>query len=346
MTTGETQSLDTSSPNPTPPSADKRYAELVRRVKAARLLDRRPGIYAARIVCSGAMFASGWVAFALTGDSWWQLIVALFLAISYTQVGFIAHDAGHRQVFRNPKLNNALLLVSANAGIGIAAGWWFRNHNRHHAHPNNTEFDPDVNLRIFAYSHEQGEKKAGVDRFVSRHQHLLYFPLLSFLGFSLHIESVLVVLRNGVKHRWIEGSLLLGHFLAYVIAVAIVLPPSKAFAFVLLHQLVFGLYLGSTFAPNHKGMEMFSKDDEPTFLERQVRSSRNVRGGAVMSYILGGLNYQIEHHLFPSMPRPNLRKARTIVKSFCEEMELPYAERSLFGSFGDVTRHFRATRSA
>jgi fatty acid desaturase len=173
---------------------------------------------------------------------------------------------------------------------------------------------------------------------------LLYFPLLSFLGFSLHIESTLVVLRNGVKNRWLEGSLLLGHFVAYAAAVAFVLPPSKMLAFVLLHQMVFGLYIGSTFAPNHKGMEMF-ENGEPSFLERQVRSSRNVRGGAMMSYLLGGLNYQIEHHLFPSMPRPNLRKARTIVKAFCEEMELPYAERSLFASFGDVTRHFRATRS-
>lgn len=290
------------------------------------------------------MFAVGWAAFVVVGNSWWQLAVAVYLGVAFTQVGFLAHDAGHRQAFRSVRANKALLLICANAGVGIASGWWFRNHNRHHAHPNNTALDPDVRLRLFAYSHEQTGEKSGVDKFVSHYQHLLYFPLLCFLGFSLHIESTLVVLRNGVTNRRLEGSLLFLHFASYITALLLVLPPAKILAFVVLHQVLFGLYLGSTFAPNHKGMEMYS-GAEPSFLERQVRTSRNVRGGLMMNYLLGGLNYQIEHHLFPSMPRPNLRRARPIVKSFCEEIGLPYAERSLFGSFREVVHHFRSTRT-
>jgi fatty acid desaturase len=322
---------------------DRRYADLVGRVKAARLLERRQGLYLARSAVTLFSLAAGWAAFFLIGNSWWQIVVAVYLAVAFTQLGFLGHDAGHRQAFRSPRANNALLLLCANAGMGIASGWWFGNHVRHHAHPNNTDLDPDVRLRLFAYSHKQTSTKTGIDKFVSRYQHALYFPFLCFLGFSLHIESVLVVLRNGVKRKWLEGSLLVVHFVAFMAAVTLVLSPLRLLAFVLVNQMVFGLYLGSTFAPNHKGMEMYT-DGEPTFLDRQVCSSRNVRGGALISYLFGGLNHQIEHHLFPSMPRPNLRKARPIVKSFCEEVGLPYTETSLYNSFRQVVQHFRSTR--
>jgi Fatty acid desaturase len=77
-----------------------------------------------------------------------------------------------------------------------------------------------------------------------------------------------------------------------------------------------GLYLGSVFAPNHKGMPILSRDDDSDFLRRQVLTARNVRGGRLTDLLLGGLNYQIEHHLFPSMPRPSLRRAQPLVHAY------------------------------
>ena len=333
----------------TPPKAptDTRYAELVREIKTAGLMERRSGVYAFRCALTFASFAAGWIAFFLVGESWWQIAVAVYLAGAFTQVAFLAHDGGHRQAFGSRKANDALLLVTGNLGVGIASGWWFGNHNRHHAHPNNTELDPDVNLRFFAYSDGQTGLKSGIDKFVARYQHALYFPLLTLLGGSLHIESVVMVLRRNVTRPLLEGSLIVVHQVLFFGALIAVLgsSPMKLAVFLLVNQMLFGLYLGSTFAPNHKGMEMYEDTgDEPSFVDRQIRTSRNVRGNHFMSYAMGGLNHQIEHHLFPAMPRPNLIKARPIVMNFCKRHDLPYAEASAFDSVRQVVAHFKKTR--
>jgi fatty acid desaturase len=121
--------------------------------------------------------------------------------------------------------------------------------------------------------------------------------------------------------------------------VFLVLSPVKAVVFILVQQALFGLYLGLSFAPNHKGMPVLSKDDETDFLRRQVMTSRNVRGGWLVDFALGGLNYQIEHHLFPSMPRPNLRHSRAIVRAYCERHGVAYLETTLIRSYGQALRH-------
>ena len=121
-----------------------------------------------------------------------------------------------------------------------------------------------------------------------------------------------------------------------------VLSPLQAIAFVVVQQGLFGLYLGCSFAPNHKGMPTLTEADQLDFLRRQVLTSRNVRGSRVVDWVLGGLNYQIEHHLFPNMPRPNLRRAQPLIRTFCQDYNLPYTEASLFGSYAEAVRHLHA----
>jgi fatty acid desaturase len=86
-------------------------------------------------------------------------------------------------------------------------------------------------------------------------------------------------------------------------------------------------------------MPMLAADDQTDFLRRQVLTSRNVRGGPLVDFALGGLNYQIEHHLFPSMPRPNLRRAQALIRAFCHEHGIPYCETSLVRSYAMALRH-------
>ena len=88
-----------------------------------------------------------------------------------------------------------------------------------------------------------------------------------------------------------------------------------------------------------KGMPMLAEGEELYFLRRQVLTSRNVRGIRLVDFLLGGLNYQIEHHLFPNMPRPNLRQAQPLVRAFCQEHDLSYSEASMFGSYAEAVRH-------
>src|SRR5207248_1178160 len=138
----------------------------------------------------------------------------------------------------------------------------------------------------------------------------LFFALLCFEALMLRVSSVQAVLRREVKHLTLEAILLSGQTVCYLTAVLLVLSPLKAVLFITVQQALMGVYLGCSFAPNHKGMPVLAKGEQLDYLRKQVLTSRNVRGGRWVDFLLGGLNYQIEHHLFPSMPRPNLRHAQ------------------------------------
>jgi fatty acid desaturase len=316
------------------------FSDLMRQVKDAGLLERRRGYYVMKMVVTGGLFAAGWAGFVLLGDSWWQLAVAAFLAFVFTQSGFIGHDAGHRQIFPSKRANYLVGLVQGNLAIGLSYGWWVDKHNRHHAHPNTEDKDPDIDIGALAFTAGQASgKRSRVTRFIARHQRYLFFPLLLLEGLQLHVSSVQAVIRPGLRHRFWEASLLAVHTLGYLAAVLLVLSPVKAVVFVVVQQALFGLYLGCAFAPNHKGMPMLSADDQTDFLRRQVLTSRNVRGNWLTDFALGGLNYQIEHHLFPSMPRPNLRHSQRVIRAFCERHGISYLETGLVESYAQALRH-------
>ena len=105
-------------------------------MKQAGLLERRHWRYVCRITATIALLAAGWAVFVLVGDSWWQLAVAVFLAVMFTQAGFLGHDAGHRQIAGSRRVSGILGVLLGNLGIGLSYGWWVAKHIRHHAHPN------------------------------------------------------------------------------------------------------------------------------------------------------------------------------------------------------------------
>jgi fatty acid desaturase len=174
---------------------------------------------------------------------------------------------------------------------------------------------------------------------VARYQAFLFFPLLLLEAAQLHVASAKAILRGRGRANAIEALLLIVHVAGYLTALFLVLSPLQAAVFVLVQQGLFGLYLGCSFAPNHKGMPTLTEAEELDFLRTQVLTSRNVRGSRLVDFLLGGLNYQIEHHLFPNMPRPNLRHAQPLVRAFCQEHDLPYSEATMFGSYAEALRH-------
>ncbi|MFY1668376.1 fatty acid desaturase family protein [Plantactinospora sp. WMMB334] len=319
------------------------YSRLSRRVSAAGLLERRTGWYVARIALTVGLFAVGWIAFAAVGDSWWQLAVAVFLAGATTQVAFLGHDAGHRQMFRNRRASEVAGLLAGNLAIGLSYGWWVDKHNRHHANPNHEHDDPDVGAGALVWTSEQALATRGFGRWLARRQAYLFFPMLLLEGLALHVASVRA-LTDGtpMRHRRAEAILLALHTAGYLGALFTVLSPGRALAFLVVHQGLWGLYMGCSFAPNHKGMPMVGDGDDLDFLRKQVLTSRNVRGGALVDFALGGLNYQIEHHLFPSMPRGNLGRAQPIVAEYCAEQGIPYEQTGLFDSYRQALRHLHA----
>jgi fatty acid desaturase len=328
-----------------PPSHKGRWSEytlLSRQLKQAGLLERRRGYYAARIGCNLALLAAGLAAFFLLGDSWWQLLTAAYLAVVATQLTFVGHDAGHRQIFRSRRANDLVGLFHGNLLVGISFGWWVPKHNAHHSNPNDEELDPDIGIAVLAFTAAQARGKRGLARVISRSQAFLFFPLLLLEAAHLHVASVKAIVKGRGRANVVEALLLLVHLAVYVTVLLLVLTPVQALAFAIVQQGLFGLYLGCSFAPNHKGMPTLTEADQLDFLRRQVLTSRNVRGSRFVDFLLGGLNYQIEHHLFPNMPRPNLRRAQPLVREFCRQHDLPYTEASLVGSYSEALRHLHA----
>jgi fatty acid desaturase len=329
---------------PTPPRARRwsEFTQLSRQIKQAGLLDRRYGYYTAKLSLNLVLLAAGGAAFVALGDSWWQLVTAAYLAVVFTQIAFVGHDAGHRQIFRSRRANNLVGLVHANLLVGISFGWWVAKHDRHHTNPNHQDLDPDIDIPALAFTTGQARDKRGLARVVARYQAFLFFPLLLLEAAQLHVASAKAIVRGSGRATVVEALLLVLHAAGYVAALVLVLSPLQAVAFIVVQQGLFGLYLGCAFAPNHKGMPTLTDAEELDFLRRQVLTSRNVRGSRPVDFLLGGLNYQIEHHLFPNMPRPNLRHAQPLVRAFCQEHDLPYTEATIFGSYAEALRHLHS----
>ncbi|MEV4604164.1 acyl-CoA desaturase [Amycolatopsis sp. NPDC049253] len=334
----DTASAAALSPLTSRDTGDRDYVELSREIRAAGLLKRRRGYYAVKIGLTFLAFAAGCAAFALIGDSWWQLATAVFFAVMSTQLAFLGHDAGHQQIFRSRAANDRLGRVLGGV-IGISYQWWTGKHTRHHAHPNHEESDPDLDIPLLAFTRDQSRDRHGLVRWTARNQAVLFFPLLLLEGLSLHWAAVKAVRDPAMPRRRSEASIQLVSLACYLTAVFLVLSPPVAIAFIAVHQGLWGVYMGCSFAPGHKGMPTYSGSATPGFVARQVLTSRNVRGSRWVDGLLGGLNYQIEHHLFPTMPRPNLPRAQPLVRTFCASRGIDYAECGLLRSYRYVLAH-------
>ncbi len=332
----------------TPPSVEaasragsrEDFRQLAHLMRREGLLERRYGYYWVKISLTLLALIGGCAAFVALGDSWWQLAVAVFFAVIFAQVAFLGHDAGHNQICRTGRANDRFGYLFAGI-VGMSYGWWMGKHTRHHANPNHEGDDPDIDIPLLAFTRTQLGDKSGFVRWTTKHQAGLFFPLLLLEGISLHWAGIQAVWHGEIKARRLEAMLLIAHIGVYLGAVFFVLSPPVAIAFIVVHQGLWGVYMGCSFAPGHKGMPTYTDKTKVDFLRKQVLTSRNVRGGPWVDFALGGLNYQIEHHLFPSLPRVNLRRAQPLVREFCVTRGIDYAQCGLLQTYGHVLRHLR-----
>lgn len=316
------------------------FAPLLRAVKGQGLLERRTGWYAAGIAANLVALGAVITGMFWLGNTWWTLLLALPLAVFWSRTAFVGHDAGHAQITGDRRTSRAIGLVHANLLLGMNEAWWNDKHVRHHANPNHIDKDPDVGVGALVWTQKQAAQREGFARWLTRNQARLFFPMLLLEGIALKISGFQYLRQQPARERVLSALLLVAHLGLYAALLLTVLSPGKAVVFALVHHALFGLHLGMAFAPNHKGMEMPDPDgDRWGHLQRQVLTSRNVRGGILTDWFLGGLNYQIEHHLFPSMPRPHLRLAQPMVRAHCQALGMPYAETGLIESYRQALQH-------
>ncbi len=318
------------------PTARESYADLKRQILAAGLLRPRPRYYAALIAGNTMALAAVFWLLALSRGGWWVVPIAVGFGFVSGQLGFQMHDAGHRQMFPRRRLNSIIAFATANLCLGMSRAWWVDKHNRHHGNPNNIDLDPDIHIGAITYSEQQAMAKHGAGRWLAARQAYFFFPMLLGLAWAMHVSGVKYLLRERSRRAIVEAGGLIVHTGAYLALLTALVGPGWAVAVILIHKCVGGFYLACVFAPNHKGMPQFDGDDRPDFLRSQVLTSRNVRSHRVTDFLYGGLNYQIEHHLFPTMPRCNLAAAHRIVRSFCAEEQVDYHETSIVQSYREI----------
>lgn len=321
------------------PPVAKAYSEVSNVVRDSGLLRRAHWFYVLVGVAISVALGGAITGFILLGESWFQLLIAAALGIIFTQIAFLAHEAAHRQILSFGPANDRLARILAGS-IGMSYSWWDSKHTRHHSNPNRVGKDPDIEVDTISFLEEDAVQAKGFVRAITKRQGWLFFPLLTLEGLNLHMHSFRHLFsRQPVKGRWIELAIITLRFAIFLVPVFLLLPVGMAFAFLGVQFAVFGVYMGASFAPNHKGMPIIAHDAKIDFFTKQVRTSRNIRGGWWATALMGGLNYQVEHHLFPSMSRPYLAKARVIVREHCETLGVPYTETSLLRSYAIVIEY-------
>lgn len=312
------------------------YVALKKIVKQRGLLEKQPWFFIGVIALKVGMLVASVVLLFLTDNLWVQALNAIFMGFVLAQLGFTSHSACHRQIFDKVGWNDAVGIALGNLLLGLSAEWWTGKHNAHHAHPNHDGMDPDLDVPVVAFTEEQAQSRRGIWRWMAKYQAYLFFPLLTLQGYALREVSIRFLLSGESRRRGIEALMMALNLAWYVTLPIIALGPWAGLGFILISQAFFGVYLGSVFAPNHKGMLIVDDTTRIDFLRLQVLTARNVSGHPVTDFWYGGLNYQIEHHLFPSLPMHRLREASLIVKEFCASHGISYHETSMMQSYREI----------
>jgi len=274
-------------------------------------------------------------------------IGSIFLGISYQQLGWLGHDYSHQQVFQeNRKLNNFMAYFVGTVLSGYSVNWWKERHNSHHAITNVLEGDPDVdNLPLFVWSKDDIVRMSTIpfSEKIIPYQHYYFIPFTFFLKLIWNLQSIFFVTQAHNKRlnevAGYEKFTVILHYL-WVFAVLIFWLPSvsAAVAFFFITELIGGACIANIVFMNHYACQQmtWNQGQQADFLQLQLNTTRNVDPSFFMDWFAGGLNYQVEHHLFPTMPRHNLSKVKPLVEQFCKENNLPYQSLPFSSCMGEV----------
>eukprot|EP00899_Mesostigma_viride_P018521 jgi/Mesvir1/26670/Mv20454-RA.1 len=301
---------------------------------AEKLFESSKGYYVFKCSSNLALLASACAILFLSSSIPAIICSAFLLGLFWQQCGWLAHDFLHHQVFKERKYNNAVGLIVGNFFQGFSVSWWKGKHNTHHAACNACDelfkpVDPDIDtLPLLAWDPAMLTGMSARHRTVVRYQTYLFFPLLLFARMSWLLQSVTYPLLSATltaSQRKVELALLAAHYTWYLALAFLLLPTSKAFLFVLLSQLFCGGMLSIVFVQSHNGMEVHN-EREMDFVSSQIRTTRDITAGLFNNWFTGGLNRQIEHHLFPTLPRHNLGRVASKVRALCEAHGLMYED--------------------
>lgn len=298
----------------------------------------------------------------------WYAISGLFLGLLWHQLTFTVHDAGHMGITHNFHIDSCIGIFVADFLGGLSCCWWKRNHNVHHIVTNSAEHDPDIqHMPFFAISHRFLDSLTStyydrvmtydpVAKFMLKYQHYMYYPILCFGRFNLYVLSwQYIFLGQGPRkgpawwHRYLEvaGQLFFWYWFGYLTVYKSIPDAWSRVVFLMVsHIVTMPVHVQITLS--HFAMSTADLGVAESFPQRMLRTTMDVDCPEWLDFIHGGLQFQVVHHLYPRIPRHNLRGAQKLVREFCEDVGLPYAiygfqegNEKVIGQLGEVAKQAR-----
>jgi len=294
------------------------FSDLKDQVRAAGLLDRVPVRGTIEMIATiASMIVIYW-----TAPMWNPILLGLFMSLVFTRAVFISHDILHTQYFKNKSLSVKLSYPFSAIILSNSSSWWDFKHNvNHHTWCNVPEKDEDILAMDGAFT----TKQKGNSTFLRSIKYLVFWGALFFMYPAFIVQSYNFVIK---KKKWGELILMLLHWPIIWGTMFYILPFNDALTVFITLYITLSAWLAFGFITNHLGCEVFEKDESEslTWMELQMRTSRSLKGGAFVHWFYGGLNTQIEHHLFPKAPRFNLLKIQNMTRNFAKKHDIEYFE--------------------
>jgi fatty acid desaturase len=294
------------------------FAELKDQVRKAGLLERVPVRGSIEMI---AVLVSLVIVYS-TLNMWNPILLGLFMTLIFTRAVFISHDILHTQYFKSKKLSFRLSYPFSAIILSNSSSWWDYKHNVNHHHFCNTvEKDEDILALDGAFTpHNRGNSP-----FIKKFKYLIFWGSMFFMYPAFIVQSYNFAIKN---RKFGELFLMLLHWPVIWGPIFYTLPFTDALTVFVVLYLTLSAWLAFGFITNHLGCDVFSVEEveNMSWMELQMRTSRSLKGGSFIHWFYGGLNTQIEHHLFPKAPRFNLLKIQNMTREFAKKHDIKYFE--------------------
>jgi len=269
----------------------------------------------------------------------WSLLAAPVSAVALLTMGFMGHDAGHYALSRKAWINDLWGQITMTVLCGMTFGHWRASHNAHHAHCQETAGDPDMQFGvIFSVYPNSANWHSPLGRFFLRIQKWAFWPLASFYWVSLRYDAIRNLFQNPAGTK-VDRFLLPFHWALLIVLPGLLVGWQATLTAYLMLSCLSSLMTASVFIPNHIGMRRLEQGEKLSYLEQQITTSRNVSNHRWLDFYYGGLNSQIEHHLFPRVSHHRYRAMRPAVRALCRTNGMNYQESTLYGALAAVSDH-------
>lgn len=279
------------------------------------------------------------------GVTWWSVIISLILfSTGQVQAGWSQHDYGHLSVFKNSKIDHFFHHLTMGFIKGTSAHWWNHMHYQHHAKPNIIDKDPDVRIdQLFVVGEVMPIEVAKTRKksMPFNWQHRYFFALGPPLLFPVYFQFMLfrhLLTRKLWMELGITASAMALFFYLFIPVLGVGGSIAYFFAFRCIESHWFTWVAQSNHIPMH-----IQNDEASPWLKLQIHATCDIEKSFFNDWFTGHLNFQIEHHLFPTMPRHNLYKIAPLVQSLCKKHGVPYTVKPLWQSFVDIVRTLKSS---